>query len=59
MLNVQVLVNCNTQTLFGVLDFLAQEANLTDPDTETYLMLLETIATNPQLLQSLREVLHG
>jgi tetratricopeptide (TPR) repeat protein len=59
MFNVQVLLDCNTQTLFGVLDFLAQEANLTDPDTETYLMLLETIATNPQLLQSLREVLHG
>jgi hypothetical protein len=35
------------------------QANLPDLDTETKLMLLETIATNPQLLQSLRETLHG
>jgi hypothetical protein len=35
------------------------QANLPDLDTETNLMLLETIATNPQLLQSLRETLHG
>ena len=35
------------------------QANLSDLDTETNLMLLETIAANPQLLQSLREALHG
>ena len=35
------------------------QANLSDLDTETELMLLERIATNPQLLQSLREALQG
>jgi tetratricopeptide (TPR) repeat protein len=59
LLNVQVLLDCDTQTLCGVLDFLAQQADLPDPDTETNLMLLEEIATDPQLLQSLRETLHG
>ncbi len=61
MFNVQILLNCDTQTLYGVLDFLAQQANLPDldTDTDTDLMLLETIATNPQLLQSLRVTLQG
>jgi hypothetical protein len=61
MFNVQVLLDCDTQTLYGVLDLLAQQANLPDPDpdTETDLMLLERIATNPRLLQSLRKTLHG
>jgi len=35
------------------------QANLPDLDTKTNLMLLETIATDPQLLQSLREALYG
>ena len=35
------------------------QANLPDLDTETILMLLEIIATNPQILQSLREELQG
>ena len=57
MLNVQVPLECDTQTLFRILEDFAQEANLPYPDTETELMLLERIATNPQLLQSLREAL--
>ena len=44
--------------MFKTMGHFAQ-ANLPDLDTETNLMLLETIATNPQLLQSLREELHG
>jgi hypothetical protein len=32
-------------------------AKLSTLDTETMLILLETIATNPQLLQNLRETL--
>jgi tetratricopeptide (TPR) repeat protein len=59
MFNVQILLDCDTQKLFSILEAFAQQANLPDPDTETILMLLETIATNPQLLQSLRETLHG
>jgi tetratricopeptide (TPR) repeat protein len=57
--NVQNLLDCDSDTLFSILEDLAQQANLPDLDTETMLMLLETIATNPQLLQSLRETLHG
>jgi tetratricopeptide (TPR) repeat protein len=59
MLNVQVLLDCDSQTLLGILEDLAQEAKLPYPETEIELMLLETIATHPQLLQSLREALHG
>ena len=55
--NVQILLDCDTQTLLGILKALAQQANLPYPDTETNLMLLEEIATKPQLLQSLRETL--
>jgi tetratricopeptide (TPR) repeat protein len=57
--NVQILLDCDSDTLFRILEGFAQEANLPYPDTDTELMLLETIATNPQLLQSLRELLHG
>jgi len=59
MFNVQVLLDCDTQTLFDLLQTFAQQANLPDPDTETNLMLLEIIATNSQLLQSLRQALSG
>ena len=59
MLNIQILLDCDLDTLFSILEGFAQQTNLPDSDTETILMLLETIATNPQLLQSLREALHG
>ena len=59
MLDVQILLDCDSDRLFGLLDVLAKQSKLPNPDTETDLMLLETIATNPQLLQSLRETLHG
>jgi Flp pilus assembly protein TadD len=59
MFNIQVLLDCDTQTLLGLLKALAQQANRPYPDTETNLILLEIIATNPQLLQSLREELSG
>ena len=55
MFNVQVLLDCDTQTLLNHLQAFAQQANLSYPDTETKLILLEEIATNPQLLQSLRQ----
>ena len=57
MLNVQVLLDCDTQTLLGILQAFAQRVNFPHSDTETKLILLEMIATNPQLLQSLRQVL--
>ncbi|MEB3119981.1 MAG: tetratricopeptide repeat protein [Snowella sp.] len=53
MFNAQILLDCDTQTLLGILKAFAQQANL--PYTETKLILLEMIATNPQLLQSLRQ----
>ena len=55
MFTVQVLLDCDTQTLLGILKAFAQQANL--PYAETKLILLEMIATNPQLLQSLRQAL--
>jgi hypothetical protein len=57
VLNVQILVNCDTQTLLGIIRAFAQQANLPYPDTETNLMLLEMIATDPQLLHLLRQAL--
>jgi tetratricopeptide (TPR) repeat protein len=57
MFNVQVLLDCDTQSLYGLLKAIAQQANLPYPDIETNLMLLEDIATNPQILQSLRQAL--
>ena len=57
MLNVQVLLDCDSDKLFSILKDLAEQANLPYPDTEINLMLLEEIATNPQLLQSLRQAL--
>jgi tetratricopeptide (TPR) repeat protein len=59
MFNVQVLLDCDSDTLFSILKAITQQANLPYPNIETILMLLETIATNPQLLQSLRETLSG
>jgi hypothetical protein len=43
--------------LLGILQAFAQRVNFPHSDTETKLILLEMIATNPQLLQSLRQVL--
>jgi tetratricopeptide (TPR) repeat protein len=57
MFNVQVLLDCGTQTLLGLLQAIAQQENLPYPNTDTNLILLEEIATNPQLLQSLRQAL--
>jgi tetratricopeptide (TPR) repeat protein len=57
MINVQSLLDCDSATLSAVLYFLAQQKNISDPDTEIMLILLEEIATNPQLLQSLRQLL--
>ena len=57
LFNVQVLLDCDTQTLLGILQAFAQRVNFPHSDTETKLILLEMIATNPQLLQSLRQVL--
>jgi tetratricopeptide (TPR) repeat protein len=59
MFNIQVLLDCDTQTLFSILEALAQQTNRPYPDAEINLMLLETITTNPQLLQSLREGMYG
>jgi len=55
MFNAQILLDCDSGTLFSILKDLAQQAHLPYPDTN--LILLEIIATNPQLLQSLRETL--
>jgi hypothetical protein len=59
MLDVQILMDCDTQTLLGLLEVLTQQANVPALDTETMLIMLEIIAIYPQPLQSLRKTLHG
>jgi tetratricopeptide (TPR) repeat protein len=56
-LYIMKLLSCNKDTLFGILQALAEQANLPDLNTETMLALLEQIENNPQLLSSLREYL--
>ena len=51
MFDVQSLLDCDTQTLLGLLEAFAKPINLPSPNRETKLILLEMIATNPQLLQ--------
>jgi hypothetical protein len=51
------LLQCNHKTLITILLELAQLAKISEFNTESALMLLEEIATNPQLLQSLRKAL--
>jgi hypothetical protein len=53
------LLQCNKQTLFSILQALAQANNLPDRDTEIMLMLLDLIAANLEPTQSLREALQS
>jgi hypothetical protein len=57
LLDVQILLNCNKQTLISILQALAQQAELPDLTTEVMLNLLEAICTNPELLHHLQEQL--
>jgi predicted RNase H-like HicB family nuclease/tetratricopeptide (TPR) repeat protein len=43
------LLHCNIETLFGILQVLAQQANLPELNNETALTLLERIKSNPDL----------
>jgi hypothetical protein len=56
-LYIMKLLSCNEDTLFGILQALAQQANLPDLNTETMLTLLEMIENNPELLSSIRQYL--
>ena len=57
LLDVQILLNCNKQTLISILQSLAQQAELPELNTEVMLNLLEEICTNPELLHHLQEQL--
>ncbi len=57
LLDVQILLDCNKQTLFSILKALAQQAELPELNTEVMLNLLEAICTNPELLHHLQELL--
>jgi len=57
LLYIMKLLQCNKDTLFTILEALAQQASLPDLNTETALTLLEQIENNPQLLSSIREYL--
>jgi len=55
LLYIMKLLQCNKNTLFNILEALAQQANLPELNTETALTLLEMIESNPELLSSIRE----
>jgi hypothetical protein len=57
LLYIMKLLQCNKNTLFSILEALAQQASLPDLNTETALTLLEQIENNPDLLSSIREYL--
>jgi tetratricopeptide (TPR) repeat protein len=57
LLYIMKLLQYNKNTLFSVLEALAQQANLPDLNTETALTLLEQIENNPDLLSFIREYL--
>ncbi|MTJ47137.1 tetratricopeptide repeat protein [Dolichospermum sp. UHCC 0259] len=55
--HIQNLLHCNTEILSYVLHTLAQQANFPVLNTETALILLEMIESNPDLLSFIRELL--
>jgi len=57
LLYIMKLLQCNKDTLFAILEALAQQASLPDLNTETALTLLEMIESNPELFLSIREYL--
>jgi tetratricopeptide (TPR) repeat protein len=57
VLYVMNLLHCKKDTLFDILEGLAQQANLPALNTETALTLLKMIESNPDLLSSIRESL--
>ena len=57
VLYVMSLLHCKKDTLFNILEGLAQQANLSALNTETALTLLKMIESNPELLSSIRESL--
>lgn len=56
-LEAQILLSCGQKPLFSILKGLAQQAKLSDLNTEVALNLLEEICTNPELLHRLQELL--
>jgi hypothetical protein len=57
MLHIMKLLHCNKETLLGVLQFLAQQAELPAFNTEVALAMLERLESNPELLSDIREAL--
>jgi tetratricopeptide (TPR) repeat protein len=58
-LQVQNLLQCDKQTLFSILQALAQQAELPQLNNESCLILLDLITTNSELLQNIRVSLHS
>jgi Tetratricopeptide repeat len=54
-LQVQILLSCNQQTLFKILQEIALEAEPPELNIEVTLSVLEEICTNPELLHRLQE----
>ena len=58
-LQIQILLHCDTQTLFSILQSLAQQAELPVFNTEVALMMLEVLESNAELLSRVREILQS
>jgi predicted RNase H-like HicB family nuclease len=56
-LHLQILLHCDTQTLFSILQALAQQAELPAFNTEAMLLMLEALESNTELLSFVREAL--
>ncbi|WP_271948756.1 FxSxx-COOH system tetratricopeptide repeat protein [Microcystis aeruginosa] len=59
MFHIQILLHCDTQTLFSILQALAQQAELPAFNTEAMLMILKVLESNTELLSYVREVLQS
>ena len=58
-LRLQILLHCDTQTLFSILQALAQQAEIPDFNKEVALMMLEVLESDAELLSRVREVLQS
>jgi tetratricopeptide (TPR) repeat protein len=59
LLQVMKLLQCDKQALISVLQALAQQANISELNNESILMLLDSITTDSELLQNIRVFLHS
>jgi tetratricopeptide (TPR) repeat protein len=57
MFSMQILLHCNTEILFSILQALAQQTGLTVFNTEVALRMIEVLESNTELLLQVRKFL--